>query len=108
MFCPKNVLTHVKKDAILRSSHKWYEGGEHMINRHKLLGKMAEAGISQKGLAQLLRVSENTVGSRINGRSPFNTVEIEAICRALNITAAAEKVEIFLPTSSQNRDYPRC
>ena len=75
-----------------------------MVNKRKLLGRMVEAGFTQRKLATKLGLSKNTLSSRMSGRSAFNTEEIEAICQILSIREATEKVEIFLPQSSQNKD----
>ena len=46
---------------------------------NKLKGKIAEAGYSQRSLAAELGMSKNTLNSKVNGKIPFNTVEIERI-----------------------------
>ncbi len=63
---------------------------------NKLKGIMAEKGISQRKLAQILGVSKNTVNAKLNGRVPFDTVEATEICKILNIKDDGVKVEIFL------------
>ena len=63
---------------------------------NKLKGKIAEAGYSQRSLAAELGISKNTLNSKINGKTPFNTAEIELICKKLGIHDASEKVAIFL------------
>lgn len=70
------------------------------MNRLKLLGKIAESGHTQKSLAEVIGMSENTLTSRINGKSPFRVDEIISICSALNITDDSEKASIFLGNSS--------
>ncbi|MBO5569619.1 MAG: helix-turn-helix transcriptional regulator [Clostridia bacterium] len=67
-----------------------------MLNKLKFLGKMVEAGYTQKSLADEINLSENTLGSRINGKSAFDTDEIEKICAAFGITDPVEKATIFL------------
>ena len=44
---------------------------------NKLKGKIAEAGYSQRSLAAELGMSKNTLNSKVNGKIPFNTDEIE-------------------------------
>lgn len=63
---------------------------------NKLKGKIAEAGFSQRRLAMELGISKNTLNAKVNGRIPFNTVEIERICEKLGIRDGAEKAAIFL------------
>lgn len=71
------------------------------MNRMKLIGKIAETGHTQKSLAAEIGMSENTLSSRINGKSSFNVDEIIAICDVLNISDNAEKAAIFLSCASQ-------
>ena len=66
------------------------------MGMNKLRGKMAEAGFTQKSLAKAIGISANSMNDKINKRRPFNTVEIEAICKALGITDCSEKARIFL------------
>lgn len=63
---------------------------------NKLKGRIAEAGYSQRSLAAELGISKNTLNSKVNGKTPFNTLEIELICQKLNIHDASEKAAIFL------------
>lgn len=63
---------------------------------NKLKGKIVEAGYSQRSLAKELGMSKNTLNSKVNGKIPFNTVEIELICKKLDIHDGAEKAAIFL------------
>lgn len=72
-----------------------------MVNTRKLLGIMAERGITQKALANELNRAENTVSAKIRGIKPFDTDEVLKICNILNITDNSEKAEIFLALASQ-------
>lgn len=63
---------------------------------NKLKGKIVEAGYSQRSLAAELGISKNTLNSKVNGKTPFNTAEIEQICNKLGIHDVAEKAAIFL------------
>jgi len=69
-----------------------------LVNR-KLKGKIIEEGYTQESLAAKIGVSRNTLSSKINGRFPFNTVEIEQICQVLHIYDRAELVDIFFQAS---------
>ena len=42
-------------------------------------------------------MSKNTLNSKVNGKIPFNTDEIERICTSLSIVDPVEKASIFLP-----------
>lgn len=74
------------------------------MNTNKLKGKLAERGYSQRSFAAKVGMSKNTLNLKINGKGVFNTVEINSICKELGIVSNAEKAEIFLANSSQNRD----
>lgn len=67
------------------------------MSSNKLKGRIVEAGYSQRSLAREIGMSKNTLNSKVNGKTPFNTVEIELICAKLGIVDPAEKAIIFLP-----------
>lgn len=75
-----------------------------MLNKNELLGEMARAGLTQRELALRIGMSKNTLNSRINGKSFFDTEEIDKICAVLNIEDGRQKSKIFLFKTSQNRD----
>lgn len=66
------------------------------MNVNRLRGKIAEAGLSQRGLAKILCISENTLSNKLTGKVQFTVPEVIAICNALHITDASEKDFIFL------------
>lgn len=73
---------------------------------NELKGKIVAAGYSQKTLAEAMteagnRISENTLSKKVNGRVPFDTVEIECICNLIGIHDNSEKAYIFLTSPSQ-------
>lgn len=67
-----------------------------MLNKNKLLGKMAEAGITQIELAHRLSLSKNTVNNKINGKGCFDTEQVNKICDILKIEDNCVKAGIFL------------
>lgn len=71
------------------------------MSSNKLKGKIVEAGYSQRSLAKELGMSKNTLNSKVNGKIPFNTVEIQQICDKLGILDLSEKASIFLSSASQ-------
>lgn len=66
------------------------------MDMNKLRGKIVEAGMTQRDLADACGCSANTLSRKINGKTPFDTRDIRLICEALSITDNAEKAEIFL------------
>lgn len=66
------------------------------MNRNKLLGRMVEAGYTQRSLAAAVGMSENSMGSKLGGKRQFNLDEAAAICNLLHINESAEKARIFL------------
>ncbi len=80
----------------IKASHKWDEREVIKLGMSKLRGKMAEAGYTQRALALAIGISANSLNDKINQKRPFNTVEIENICKVLKITDSSEKANIFL------------
>ena len=62
---------------------------------------MAEKGITQRKLASLLDCSLNTITRKLNGRSCFNTDEVQKLCVILDINDNDTKANIFLSEVSQ-------
>ena len=75
-----------------------------MINKYRLLEKIANAGYTQSSLAKKMNMSKNTLNSTINGKSYFDTKQIDDLCEILGITSDQDKIRIFLASSSQIRD----
>lgn len=75
-----------------------------MFNKNEFRGAVARVGITEKELANRIGMSKNTLSSRVNGKSNFDTDEIDKICIELHIENDSEKVKIFLAKSSHNRD----
>ena len=67
-----------------------------MVNLNKFRAAMAENGLNQKELAKRIGISENSLCSKINGKSRLYADEILSICDVLHINEAAKKAEIFL------------
>lgn len=74
------------------------------MNRNLLRAKIVSAGYTQAALAKEIGISQNTLSAKINGKFPFDVLEINRICAALKIHSGEEKADIFLSDSSQNRD----
>lgn len=75
-----------------------------MLNRNLLKAAMARAGYTQERLAESIKMSKNTMSSRMIGRTSFDTDEIDDICSVLGIVNNSEKAEIFLSITSQKRE----
>lgn len=75
-----------------------------MVNTNALKGAIVAAGHSQRSLAKLLCMSENTLGSKVNNKLEFTAEEIIRLCEKINIHDAQTKVDIFLPSSSHFRE----
>lgn len=78
------------------TNRRWRE-----LQRNKLVGRIAEAGYTQGSLAQAMKMSKNSLNSKINGKSQFNLKEIEQMCEILSINSLEEKAQIFSGESSQ-------
>lgn len=57
---------------------------------------MVENGYTQKSLAAASGMNENTLGAKINGKSFFDTREVDTLCDLMHIEEPAEKCDIFL------------
>lgn len=75
-----------------------------MINTMALKGAIVSAGHTQRSLAKALNMSENTMNSKVNGKSDFTASEIIEVCRELNIKEDQMKIDIFLSSSSHLRE----
>lgn len=65
------------------------------MNVWKLRKKMTEQGFTQYQLAVLLRIGNNTMSDKMNGRREFKLSEAKRICEILSITDPQEIVKIF-------------
>lgn len=72
------------------------ERGDKMLNKNLLKGAIARAGITQRQLAENIGMTPNTMSSRMQGVSHFDTEEIDKICNVLKISDNDEKANIFL------------
>ena len=75
-----------------------------MLNANLLRAAMAKVGCTQGQLAQKLDMSYNTLSTRMTGQTSFNVDEIDKMVDILSINSANEVCDIFLSTSSLNRD----
>lgn len=72
-----------------------------MVNVIKLKARMVLMGYSQKSLVAEMnergvKTSENTLSSKMNGKSQFDCIDADVICEILEVHSLAEKAEIFL------------
>lgn len=72
-----------------------------MVNVNKLKARMALMGYTQRSLVgemtlRGLKTSENTLSSKMQGRSHFDCMDADVICDILNLEDPTERAEIFL------------
>ena len=72
-----------------------------MVNVNKLKARMVLMGYTQKSLAVEMtrhgdKTSENTLSSKMQGKSQFDCVDADVICEILEVNNPADKAEIFL------------
>jgi predicted peroxiredoxin len=72
-----------------------------MVDVKKLKARMVLMGHTQKSLAAEMKdrgvkISENTLSSKMNGKSQFDCLEADVICDILNLVDTADRAEIFL------------
>lgn len=76
-----------------------------MVNKALLRSKMVLKGYTQRSLAAEMsargvKITENTLSSKISGRSKFNCEDADVICDILQINEPIDKASIFLAQSS--------
>ena len=72
-----------------------------MVDVKKLKSQMALMGMTQRSLAAEMtkrgvRTSENTLSSKMNGKSQFDCDDADVICEILCVEDPATKADIFL------------
>ena len=72
-----------------------------MVDVNKLKSRMVLMGHTQKSLVTEMKnrgfkISENTLSSKMSGKSQFDCLDADVICDILNLVDAADKAEIFL------------
>ncbi len=61
----------------------------------KLLGRIKECGLNQSSLAKKVKISVSTLSEKLNNKYPFAMKEIDAICKALEISKEEIGVYFF-------------
>ena len=70
-----------------------------MNDYSKLLGRMRERGFTQEALAKDIGINKSTLNAKLKGRSPFSAIEIDIICKVLDIPNAEVGVYFFCKKS---------
>ena len=60
------------------------------MNMNLLKGAIASNGITQKELAKIIGMSNNSLSRKIQGQREFTLGEVVSICKALNISEPAD------------------
>ena len=63
-----------------------------MTNTNKLKAAIVEAGLTQKDIANILKLSAQGFFKKLHNKSEFKSSEIHKLCETLNIT---DKDSIF-------------
>ena len=76
-----------------------------MVDVLKLKSLMTLMGYTQKSLVAEMKnrgvkISENTMSSKMNGKTPWDCDDADVICDILKVEKDAEKAQIFLAKSS--------
>lgn len=67
-----------------------------MVNTALLKGKIVANGFTQRTLSEKMKISENNLSAKINGKSEFDLSQVMALCEILCINDPKEKCDIFL------------
>ena len=65
------------------------------MNIMLLKGKMAERGVNNRGLAAMLRKSENTTSQKMTGKSKWTLEDVLLVCDGLSL-CMEDRCNIFL------------
>lgn len=57
-----------------------------IYNYSKLLGRIKECGLTQEQLANEIGINKATLSAKLNNKFSFNSDEMDAICRVLDIS----------------------
>nr|DAI90277.1 MAG TPA: Regulatory protein [Caudoviricetes sp.] len=66
-----------------------------MTDTMKLEMIIKDSGLKKGYIAKTMSLSRQTLDNKIKNRSAFTSIEINALCKILNITKMEEKEEIF-------------
>lgn len=67
-----------------------------MVKSNIIRAKMAERGMSQIKLAELLNMTQTSLSNKINNKRDFKLREIIKMCEVFEIESNEEKANIFL------------
>ena len=72
-----------------------------MVDVNKLKSRMVLMGYTQRSLVAEMtkrgvKTSENTLSSKMQGKSQFDCVDADVICEILEVKKPADRAEIFL------------
>ena len=72
-----------------------------MVDTNKLKARMVLMGHTQRSLVAAMnergvKTTENTMSSKMNGRTQFDCEDADVICEILNVEDLADRAEIFL------------
>ena len=72
-----------------------------MVNVNKLKARMVEMGYTQKSLVlemvrRGVKTTENTISSKMTGKSQFDCTDADVICDILELHNPAQRADIFL------------
>ena len=73
-----------------------------MVNINRLSGKIRENGLTQKKIAETLRMSEQSLSRKMRGKARFYIDEVEHIAKMLSMTKD-ELLDIFFYNESARR-----
>jgi DNA-binding Xre family transcriptional regulator len=68
----------------------------------KLLGRIKECGFNQTTLAKHIKISVSTLSEKLNNKYAFTMKEIDAICKALDISKEEIGVYFFTEKVQKN------
>ncbi len=67
-----------------------------MVDKKMIMSRAVLNGYTQRSLAEAVGINKNTLNRKLNGRADFTLIEVNSICKLLNIDDIGEKAKIFL------------
>lgn len=73
-----------------------------MVDTSKLNVLIEQSGLKKRYIAQKLGISEVSLWSKITNRTPFTGMEVDALCKLLDVKTIRQQRKIFFTEDHTN------
>lgn len=73
-----------------------------MVDTNKLNVLIEQSGLKKRYIAQKLGISEVSLWSKITNRTPFTGIEVDVLCKLLDVKTIRQQREIFFTEEHTN------